>query len=59
MPFKSIKQRKLFYHKAKKGQISWAKVKEWEDETKGSGALPKYARKHRRKKGTTWTRKPK
>lgn len=33
MPFKSEAQRRLFYAKAKSGEIPKATVKRWEDET--------------------------
>ncbi len=33
MPFKSEAQRRLFYAKAKRGEMSKATVKRWEDET--------------------------
>lgn len=39
MPFKSQSQRRKFYAMAERGEISKAKVKEWEKET-GSKKLP-------------------
>jgi hypothetical protein len=40
MPFKSQAQRRLFYAKARSGEISEAKVKEWERETTKGKKLP-------------------
>lgn len=36
MPFKSKSQRRLFYAKARKGEIAMSVVKEWEKKTKKS-----------------------
>ena len=40
MPFKSQAQRRLFYAKASSGEISKAKVREWERETPNGKRLP-------------------
>jgi len=40
MPFKSESQRRLFYAKAKKGEISQETLKEWEGATPKSKKLP-------------------
>lgn len=45
MPFKSQAQRRLFYAKAARGEISHAEVRKWERATKGR-KLPKRV-KHR------------
>lgn len=49
MPFKSESQRRLFYAKMKRGEISRATVDEWEKET-GSKKLPKYVKGGKRGK---------
>jgi hypothetical protein len=43
VPFKSEAQRRLFYAKAKRGEISQKVLKEWEDAT-GSRKLPKHVK---------------
>lgn len=50
MPFRSEAQRRLFHAMADRGEISEAKVKEWEDETKNKKNLPMYVSKKRREK---------
>lgn len=40
MPFKSQAQRRLFYAKARSGEISESKVREWERETPKNKKLP-------------------
>lgn len=40
MPFKSEAQRRLFYAKARRGEISDEKVREWERETPKGKKLP-------------------
>jgi len=49
MPFKSEAQRRLFHAMAGRGEISKAKVKEWEDKTKNKGSLPEHVKKHEKK----------
>ena len=49
MPFKSEAQRRLFHAMASRGEISKAKVKEWEDKTKNKGSLPEHVKKHEKK----------
>ena len=53
LPFKSRSQRRLFYAKLKRGEISKSKVDEWERETKGK-KLPERLKK---KKTRTTKRK--
>ena len=48
MPFRSQSQRRLFYAKMKRGEISKKTVAEWESETRGK--LPERAKKKRRQK---------
>ena len=50
MPFRSKSQRRLFYAKAKRGEISWATVKEWERHTKKKRLPARLHRKRKRKK---------
>lgn len=46
MPFRSESQRRLFYAKARRGEISKATVKRWEKHTPKGRKLPKRV-KHR------------
>jgi len=48
MPFKSQAQRKLFYAKAARGEMSRKTVKEWEQET-GDRRLPKKVKKSKKR----------
>ncbi len=45
MPFKSEAQRRLFHAKADRGEISKAKVHEWESKTKNKKSLPMHVKK--------------
>jgi hypothetical protein len=45
MPFKSESQRKLFHAMAERGEISKAKVHEWEHATKNKKSLPEHVKK--------------
>jgi hypothetical protein len=45
MPFKSKAQRRLFWAKVNRGEISEAKAKEWEHETKSKASLPEHVSK--------------
>lgn len=49
MPFKSKAQRRKFYAMAGRGEISKAKVKEWERET-GGKTLPERVKKRKTRK---------
>ena len=50
MPFKSKAQRRLFYAKAKRGEISKGTVREWERAT-GGRKLPERVKGRRKKRG--------
>ena len=45
MPFKSKAQRRLFWAKVGRGEISKAKAEEWEAETPNKKALPERLKK--------------
>jgi hypothetical protein len=45
MPFKSKAQRKLFWAKANRGEISKSTVREWEHATKNKAKLPEHVSK--------------
>lgn len=49
MPFKSKAQRRLFWAKVGRGEISKAKAEEWEHETK-SKKLPERVKKSKKRK---------
>jgi hypothetical protein len=45
VPFKSKSQRRLFHAKSDRGEISKAKVREWEHATKNKKSLPEHVKK--------------
>lgn len=59
MPFKSKAQRRLFYAKMRRGEISKAEVEKWERETGGRHLPERVRKKAKRKTKKKTTRKTK